>query len=85
MLLLPVDIKGVVMPYRLAADPTGAVTVNLSLLEKLRVEFGFAAPGLDELPTRTDGEGIDVEAVVHRFRRRSPTRACRSGWRARRG
>ena len=68
LLLLPVDIKGVVMPYRLAADPTGAVTVNLSLLEKLRVEFGFAAPDLDELPARTDGEGVDVEAVVRRFR-----------------
>ena len=68
LLLLPVDIKGVVMPYRLAADPTGAVTVNLSLLEKLRVEFGFTAPGLDELPARADGEGIDVEAVVRRFR-----------------
>ena len=68
LLLLPVDIKGVVMPYRLAADPTGAVTVNLSLLEKLRVEFGFAAPDLDELPARADGEGVDVEAVVRRFR-----------------
>ncbi len=68
LLLLPVDIKGVVMPYRLAADPTGAVTVNLSLLEKLRVEFGFAAPDLDELPPRADGEGVDVEAVVRRFR-----------------
>ncbi|HEU4546829.1 MAG TPA: DUF4011 domain-containing protein, partial [Microlunatus sp.] len=68
LLLLPVDIKGVVMPYRLAADPTGAVTANLSLLEKLRVEFGFAAPDLDELPARADGEGVDVEAVVRRFR-----------------
>ncbi|HEY5981419.1 MAG TPA: DUF4011 domain-containing protein, partial [Microlunatus sp.] len=68
LLLLPVDIKGVVMPYRLVADPTGAVTVNLSLLEKLRVEFGFAAPDLDELPLRPGGEGVDVEAVVRRFR-----------------
>ena len=68
LLLLPVDIKGVVMPYRLAADPTGAVTINLSLLEKLRVEFGFSAPDLDELTARSDGEGVDVEAVVRRFR-----------------
>ena len=68
LLLLPVDIKGVVMPYRLAADPSGGVTVNLSLLEKLRVEFGFAVPGLDDLPVRADGEGVDVEAVVRRFR-----------------
>ena len=69
LLLLPVDIKGVVMPYRLAADPTGAVTVNLSLLEKLRVEFGFVAPDLDDLPARADGEGIDVEAVVRQVPR----------------
>ncbi|HET9648578.1 MAG TPA: DUF4011 domain-containing protein [Microlunatus sp.] len=68
LLLLPVDIKGVVMPYRLAADPAGTVIPNLSLLEKLRVEFGFAVPGLEELPSRPHGEGVDVEAVVRRFR-----------------
>ncbi len=68
LLLFPVDIKGVVMPFRLAADPIGTVTPNLSLLEKLRVEFGFSVPGLDELPSRPDGEGVDVEAVVRRFR-----------------
>ena len=57
LLLLPVDIKGVVMPFRLAADPAGGVTANLSLLEKLRVEFGFTVPGLEELPQHaTDGE-----------------------------
>ncbi len=71
LLLLPVDIKGVVMPFRLAADPTGTVTLNLSLLEKLRVEFGFSVPGLDTLPVRPDakeGDAVDVEAVVRRFR-----------------
>ncbi|WP_344803853.1 DUF4011 domain-containing protein [Microlunatus ginsengisoli] len=68
LLLLPVDIKGVVMPFRLAADPAGAVSVNLSLLEKLRVEFGFTVPGLDELPTRADGEGVDVGAAIKTFR-----------------
>lgn len=68
LLLLPVDIKGVVMPYRLAADPSGTLTVNLSLLEKLRVEFGFTVPDLDDLPTRPDGDGVDVEAVIRRFR-----------------
>ena len=68
LLLLPVDIKGVVMPYRLAADQTGSLSLNLSLLEKLRVEFGFTVPALAELPRRSSGEGIDVDAVVRQVR-----------------
>ncbi len=68
LLLLPVDIKGVVMPYRLAADQTGSLSLNLSLLEKLRVEFGFSVPALAELPLRSSGDGIDVDAVVRHVR-----------------
>ena len=73
LLLYPIDIKGVVMPFRLAADPAGGVAINLSLLEKLRVEFGFTVPGLDELPPRlhkagADGEGVDVAAAIRIFR-----------------
>ncbi|MFT4163874.1 MAG: DUF3320 domain-containing protein [Microlunatus sp.] len=68
LLLLPVDIKGVVMPYRLAADQTGSLSLNLSLLEKLRVEFGFTVPALAELPLRSSGDGVDVDAVVRHVR-----------------
>lgn len=68
LLLLPVDIKGVVMPYRLAADQTGSLSLNLSLLEKLRVEFGFTVPALAELPIRSAGDGVDVDAVVRHVR-----------------
>ena len=68
LLLLPVDIKGVVMPYRLAADQTGSVSLNLSLLEKLRVEFGFTVPALADLPLRSSGDGVDVDAVVRHVR-----------------
>ena len=73
LLLYPIDIKGVVMPFRLAADPAGGIAINLSLLEKLRVEFGFTVPGLDELPPRlhregADGEGVDVAAAIRIFR-----------------
>ena len=51
------------MPYRLAADPTGTVTANLSLLEKLRVEFGFTrARARRAAESGADGEGVDVEA-----------------------
>lgn len=67
LVILPVEIKGLVRPYRLSADPAGSATLNLSLLEKLRLEFGFTLPDLD-LPARADGEGVDVEEVVRRVR-----------------
>ncbi len=72
LLLAPVEIKGVVMPFRVAFDESGAVTLNRSLMEKLRLEFGFHVPGLDELPTTpgADGHGehVDVDAVVRLVR-----------------
>ncbi|MEO7236528.1 MAG: DUF4011 domain-containing protein, partial [Lapillicoccus sp.] len=72
LLLAPVEIKGVVMPFRVAFDESGAVTLNRSLMEKLRLEFGFTVPGLDELPTipGADGHGehVDVDAVVRLVR-----------------
>ncbi len=68
LLLMPVEIRGLVMPYRIAADPSGSVGINLSLLQKLQLEFGFSAPQLTELPLRPDGEGVDVDAVLRMFR-----------------
>jgi hypothetical protein len=68
LLLAPVEIKGVVLPFRIAFDESGAVTLNRSLMEKLRLEFGFTVPGLDELPLLSGAEGVDVDAVVRRVR-----------------
>jgi len=72
LLLAPVQLKGIVAPFKVVADPTSGVTLNLSLLEKLRLEFGFFVPGLAELPIRPAGAkgegGVDVDEVVRRFR-----------------
>jgi len=68
LLLAPVEIKGVVMPFRVAFDESGSVTLNRSLMEKLRLEFGFTVAGLDELPLVAGGDGVDVDAVVRRVR-----------------
>ncbi|GAA1899540.1 DUF3320 domain-containing protein [Lapillicoccus jejuensis] len=71
LLLLPVEIKGVVQPLRIAADEAGGVTLNHSLLEKLRLEYGFTVDGLledGELPTRPGTDEVDVDAVVRRVR-----------------
>ncbi|MEP6651004.1 MAG: DUF4011 domain-containing protein [Lapillicoccus sp.] len=69
VLLAPVQVKGVVMPFRIAFDESGAVTLNHSLMEKLRLEFGFTVPGLSEqLPTLPGTEHVDVGEVVRRMR-----------------
>ncbi|MDQ2782485.1 MAG: DUF4011 domain-containing protein, partial [Actinomycetota bacterium] len=74
LLLAPVEIKGVVMPFRVEFDSSGAVTLNHSLLEKLRLEYGFTVPGLSgsdsqsELPTLPGTSVVDVDAVVTRVR-----------------
>lgn len=68
LLLLPVDLKGVIAPHKITADPAGQVTLNLSLLEKLRIEYGFTVPDLAELPLLADGTGVDVEAVIRSVR-----------------
>ncbi|MGD7705172.1 DUF4011 domain-containing protein [Microlunatus sp. Y2014] len=63
LLLCPVEVRGTVMPFRIAYDTSGQITLNLSLMEKLRHEFGLVIPGLDPLPAGADG-GVDVDAVV---------------------
>ncbi len=71
LFLLPVQLKGVIAPYKVVADPAGQVTLNLSLAEKLRHELGFEIPQLaggDGLPMRTDGEGVDVRAALRSVR-----------------
>ena len=71
LLLAPVEIKGVVTPFRIAFDESGGVTLNHSLLEKLRLEYGFTVDGLssrDDLPTLPDSDHVDVDAVVTRVR-----------------
>ncbi|HET9944187.1 MAG TPA: DUF4011 domain-containing protein, partial [Actinomycetes bacterium] len=69
LLLAPVQVKGVVMPFRIAFDESGAVTLNHSLMEKLRLEFGFTVPGLtDQLPTLPGSEHVDVDAVIRQVR-----------------
>ena len=39
---------------------------NVTLLEKLRVDFGIVAPALDDLPE--DENGLDVELIFRNFR-----------------
>ena len=57
------------MPFRIAFDDSGAVTLNHSLMEKLRLEFGFTVPGLaEQLPTLPGTEHVDVGEVVRRVR-----------------
>ena len=69
LLLAPVQVKGVVMPFRIAFDESGAVTLNHSLMEKLRLEFGFTVPGLaEQLPTLPGTEYVDVGEVVRLVR-----------------
>jgi hypothetical protein len=72
LLLAPVELKGIVQPYKIVPDETAGLTLNLSLMEKLRIEFGFVVPGLDELPVRPPGVrgegGVDVDEVVRRLR-----------------
>ncbi|MFV0458486.1 MAG: DUF4011 domain-containing protein [Actinomycetales bacterium] len=64
LLIAQVELKGAVGPPRLLLDPAGGISLNLSLLEKLRHEFGFAVPELDDLPQRRDRDGVDVPAVL---------------------
>ncbi len=68
LLIAPVEIKGVISPHRITFDPAGQVTLNLSLMEKLRTAFDFTVPALRELPQRPDGGGVDVEAVIRLMR-----------------
>jgi len=72
LLLAPVELKGIVQPFKIVPDETAGLTLNLSLMEKLRIEFGFVVPGLDELPVRPAGVrgegGVDVDEVVRRLR-----------------
>ncbi len=67
LVLIPAEIRGLTLPYRIAYDPAGEVTVNRSLLEKLRHEFGFAVPALAEMPRTADG-AVDVAEVLRLFR-----------------
>ncbi len=67
LVLVPAEIRGLTMPYRIALDSSGDISINHSLLEKLRTEFGFTVPTLDELPVTEDGL-VDVAEILHRFR-----------------
>ena len=68
LLLLPLEIERLSaregFRVRLADDEP---QVNVTLLEKLDVEFGVDTSGLDELPA--DEDGLDVEAILDRIRR----------------
>lgn len=68
IILIPVELErpSVRGSYRLLQtddDPR----INVTLIEKLRTEYGLDAPGLDELTT--DESGLDVQAILKRFRR----------------
>ena len=69
LILVPVHVKGIVQPLKIELDEGGAVTLNHSLMEKLRLEFGFAPTGLGDLPALgRNGETVDVAAVLQRVR-----------------
>ncbi len=63
LVLCPVQVTNTVMPFRIGRDEAGEVTVNLSLLEKLRLEFGLHIPQLAVLPRTAEGE-VDVDAIL---------------------
>lgn len=68
----------ILLPIRLVRQATGSgyryelalsdepLRPNITLLEKLRADFGIDTTNLAELPE--DERGIDVQAIVHRFR-----------------
>lgn len=69
ILLLPVEMtrgsggSGYTYKIGLSDEP---IRPNVTLLEKLRTEFGINTKGLDELPE--DESGIDVPMVLRKFR-----------------
>lgn len=69
LLIAPARLDGVIRPHRIALDPAGQISLNLSLVEKLRQEFGFTVPGLNDLPQRAGDEaGVDVDAAIRLMR-----------------
>lgn len=67
IILVPVDLirKSVKVGYIIKGREEDAV-LNITLLEKLRQDFGLSITGLDPLPT--DESGVDVNAVFHILR-----------------
>lgn len=67
IILVPVDLirKSVKVGYIIKGREEDAV-LNITLLEKLRQDFGLTITGLDPLPT--DESGVDVDAVFHILR-----------------
>jgi DNA segregation ATPase FtsK/SpoIIIE-like protein len=67
IILVPVDLirKSVKVGYIIKGREEDAV-LNITLLEKLRQDFGLTITGLDPLPT--DESGVDVHAVFHILR-----------------
>lgn len=63
LVLCPVQATSTMMPFRVGRDEAGEITVNLSLLEKLRLEYGLEIPELDVVPRTADG-GVDVDAIL---------------------
>ena len=70
LLIAPARLDGVIRPHRITLDPAGQISLNLSLMEKLRQEFGFTVPALNELPQRAgdDASGVDVDAAIRLIR-----------------
>jgi hypothetical protein len=67
IILVPVDLirKSVKVGYIIKGREEDAV-LNITLLEKLRQDFGLTITGLDPLPL--DNSGVDVNAVFHIIR-----------------
>ncbi len=68
LLIAPAELRGVLGPPKLALDPAGQMTLNLSLVEKLRMEFGLTIPALAELPVVAETGLVDVPEVLRRVR-----------------
>lgn len=45
LLIAPVEIRGVVQPFKIDFDASGEITLNLSLMEKLRTSSASPSPG----------------------------------------
>ena len=69
LLLVPVELKrkSVVEGFSLRRMDEETL-LNITLMEKLRLDFQMEIPHLEPLPLRTDQSGVDVELILRIFR-----------------
>lgn len=67
LFLLPVELTGSASrPYAIRVEPNSEIQPNISLIEKLYLEYGLSLPQLENPPT--DESGIDLNRVFTELR-----------------